>query len=63
MEIVVNSEAPRSNSHHTKRHCGIEQPATYSIENPGSDSEGKAKAKADEQKSVKCGRSSGIYRI
>lgn len=49
--------------HHSECHCGIEQSTTYSIENPGSNSEGKAKGKADEEKLVDCRRSIGIYRV
>ncbi len=49
--------------HHAKRHCGIKESTAYPIENPGRDSERKAKAKANEKKLVDCGRSIGVYRI
>lgn len=49
--------------HHSKCHSRIEQSTAYSIENPSSDSERKAKAKADEKELVDCGRSIGVYRV
>ena len=58
---LCGTRGPEGFLHHPKCYCGIEKSAAYSIENPGSDSEGEAKAKAYEKNLVDCGRSIGVY--